>query len=238
MSDTDRSDDKSEHLTEEDGVDFARDQAKPERRARLARHLDSGCRRCAETVRLWSGVLTAAVNDVSYRPPDDVLRKARGDFAFHRPPGLLERVAERVTLVFDSFRQPLAAGVRATGPAPQQLLYKAGRYTIRLRFEPEGSDRLSIVGQILDELDPAGALRDIAVLALKDSETLDRTLTNDLGEFHLEPETAENLQLSVAVPEIGTFTVLPARGAEEKSPGGGARALDGSGSGKKRARPR
>jgi hypothetical protein len=36
---------------------------------------------------------------------------------------------------------------------------------------------MSIVGQILDDLDPSGAMRDIAVLAVRGSKTLDRTVT-------------------------------------------------------------
>ena len=84
-----------------------------------------------------------------------------------------------------------------------------------MRVEPAAdAERLSIVGQILDEQDPPTALQDIAVLALKGSKTLDRTLTNHLGEFVLEPDAAENLRLCVGVAEIGTFTVQP-RGARE-----------------------
>ena len=70
---------------------------------------------------------------------------------------------------------------------------------------------MCIIGQILDDQEPAAALQDIAVLAQRGSQTLDRTLTNHLGEFVLEPDAAENLQLCVGVAEIGTFTVQPKR---------------------------
>jgi hypothetical protein len=160
-------------------------------------------------------------------------------FSVHRPRKLGEKIAAGAALVFDSFRQPLLAGMRASsGATARQLLYKAGRYTIKLQVEPAVEhERLSIVGQILDEQDPTGGLRDIAVLALKGSRTLDRTLTNQLGEFHLEPGATDKLQLSVDVPEIGTFTVesprRPAR-AGRAAEGG---AVEGSGRGRK-ARPR
>lgn len=238
MADTDARTRTNEHFTEEDGVDFAREQARPEDRARLQRHLDTGCSRCAQTVRLWREVLSVADQEASYRPPEEALRQVRGDFTLRKPAGLLERAARTVALVFDSFRQPLASGVRAGGIAPRQLLYKAGRYTIRLRLEPAAdAERMSIIGQILDEHEPAGMLGDIAVLALRGNTTLDRTLTNHLGEFLLEPDAAENLQLCVGVAEIGTFTVQPPRGTEGTARSTGARALDGSGR-RKRARPR
>jgi hypothetical protein len=229
MADTDVRTRKSEHLTEEDWFDFARQQAAPAVRARLEQHLEKGCSRCTQTVRLWRAVLDVADQEAAYRPPEGVLRQLKADFALRRPKGLLERVAEQVALVFDSFRQPQAAGVRTAGAAPRQLLYKAGRYAIRLRLE-SGADaqRLSIVGQLVDEHHSPAAVQDIAVIALKGRKTIDRTLTNQLGEFVLEPDSAENLRLCVGVAEIGTFTVEP-RQATGRPEGDAVRALRMSG---------
>jgi hypothetical protein len=238
MTDTDRRDRGNDHCTEEDCVDFVRGQAAPQVRSRLEGHLDGGCSRCTETVRLWRTVLGVAFQEASYLPPEEAVRQARGNFALARPQGRAERLRQHVALLFDSFRQPLAAGVRAAGLGPRQLLYKAGRYTIRLRLEPAAdAERMSIVGQILDEQDPPAALQDIAVLALRENRTLDRTLTNHLGEFLLEPDAAENLQLCVGVAEIGTFTVQPPRGTDGTVRSTPFRALDGSGR-RKRARQR
>jgi hypothetical protein len=240
MADTDARARNDEHGTEEDWVDFVRQQAEPGRRARLEQHLEKGCSRCTRTLRLWRAVLDVADREDAYRAPEGVLRQLRGQFALRRPKRLLERMAEQAALVFDSFRQPQAAGIRGAGAGPRQLLYKAGRYTIRVRLEPAAdTERLSIVGQILDAQDPPSALQDIAVLALKGSKTLDRTLTNHLGEFVLEPDAAENLRLCIGVAEIGTFTVQrpPARAGGDRSADDEVRALDGSGR-KRRARQR
>lgn len=127
---------------------------------------------------------------------------------FRRPKELLERVARKASLVFDSFRQPLPAGVRVVGPSARRLLYKAGRYRVRLRLEPGAdSDRLSLVGQVLDEGFPKKPLHDLAVLVSSGGKTVDRTLTNRFGEFLLQPEPAKDLRLSVEAPEIGSFIV-------------------------------
>jgi hypothetical protein len=221
MRDTDHNARKDDHLTEEDWVDFARQQGDPQERARQLRHLETGCRRCAKTVRLWKAVSSVAHEERSYDPPAEALRQVRGRFALHKPPSLAERIARQAVLLFDSFAQPAPAGVRAAGPTPRQLLYQTGPYTLKLRVEPEpGSDRLSIVGQILDEKDPRAALQDIGVLALQGSRMLDRTLTNRLGEFQLEPDAAKNLYLSVGIPVIGPFAVqLGAAGGRKKARG-------------------
>ena len=139
-----------------------------------------------------------------------------------RPPELLQRLADTASLVFDSFRQPLPAGVRVIGPSARRLLYKAGRYMVRLRVEPGAdSQRLSLVGQILDEGFPKMPLHDLAVLVSSGGKTLDRTLTNRLGEFLLQPAPLKNLRLSVQAPEIGSFIVpLP---SVERPRGGGQR---------------
>jgi hypothetical protein len=232
MADTDAQTRNREHGSEEDWVDFAHQQAEPGKRARLEQHLEKGCPRCTRTLRLWKAVLDVADQEGQYSPPPEALRQLTGQFALRRPKRLLERMAERAALVFDSFRQPQPAGVRSAGPAPRQLIYSVGRYTIRLRVEPSpDAERLSIVGQILDEQDPPTALQDIAVLALKGRTTLDRTLTNHLGEFVLEPDAAENLRLSVGLAQIGTFAVQPTRYAatapsadeDDKAPDGDGR---------------
>jgi hypothetical protein len=225
----------AEHFTEDDWTSFARGQGDLVHRVRVAEHLEAGCPKCEQTLRLWSVLLSVAEQEAAEAP---CLLKARPASSAGRRLG--ERVAARVALVFDSFCQPALAlsGVRASGPSPRQLLYKAGRYTIKVQVEPgSASDRMYIVGQILDEDDPTNALRDVVVRALQGTRTLGRTHTNRLGEFHLEPDATDKLQLFVDVPEIGTFTVESPRLAEKRSREGVDKAAGGPGRGKK-ARPR
>jgi hypothetical protein len=242
MAHTDARTRRTDHGSEEDWVDFAHGQVEPGKRARLEQHLETGCSRCSRTLRLWRAVLDVADEEGRYNPPEGTLRQLAGQFALRRPRPLLGRVAERAALLFDSFRQPLPAGVRAVGPAPRQLLVMVGRYTIRLRLEPSAdAERFSIVGQILDEQDPPTVLQDIAVSALKGGKTLDRTLTNQLGEFVLEPETTETLQLCVGLAQIGTFTVPAPRQSHaahvvaDDPPRRGAARIAGKGRGSARA---
>jgi hypothetical protein len=226
----------TEHFTESDWTAFARGAGDPARRARVAQHLEARCAQCEQTLRVWSVLLSVAEQEATQAPVPPALPAAERLARAGRR--LSETMAARVALVFDSFRQPELAGVRGSASSPRQLLYKAGRYTIRVQVEPgSASDRVCIVGQILDEQDAGAALRDVAVRALKGTRTLGRTHTNRLGEFHLEPDATEELQLSVDVPEIGTFTVESPRLAEKRPRGTAGETAGGAGRGKK-ARPR
>jgi hypothetical protein len=221
-----------EHFTESDWTMFARGAGDPVRRARVAQHLEAGCPQCVQTLRLWSVLLSVAEQEATAAPT-----VKRRPWTEAREP-LRRRIAAGVALVFDSFRQPELAAVRATATSTRQLLYKAGRYTIKLQVEPgAASDRVCIVGQILDDQDPAAVLRDIAVRAVKGARTLGRTHTNRMGEFHLEPGATDELQLSVDVPEIGTFTVEHPHSTQAPAMGRSGKAAGVSGR-RKRARPR
>ena len=227
-----------EHFTEDDWVEFAHRHGDSEHRAQVARHLEAGWRPCGKTLQLWAAVLSVADQETSEPAAGTSVLATKRRLA--RPPSetIGERVSRAVALVFDSFREPQLAAVRSTGLSPRHLLYKAGRYTIKLQVEPGTvADRLSIVGQVLNEQDPTGVLRDIAVRALKGSRTLDRTLTNELGEFHLEPDASERLELSIDVPEIGTFNVHPSGAAAAASRAAGRKGNESRGHGTK-ARPR
>jgi hypothetical protein len=219
------------HFTEEDWADFAHQQGPADQRARLERHLDSGCQRCTQTLGLWTAVAGLAGQEESYAPPDAALARAKARFALHRPPGLRERVARTAALVFDSFRQPALAGLRAAGSPSRQMLYKAGRYTIRLQVEQAtDSDRLTVVGQVVDETDPQSGLPDLPVLLANNEATVDRVLTNVLGEFQLESDPSESLRLTIDVPDIGPLTLpglLVARRARREA--GGSGTVDGPG---------
>jgi hypothetical protein len=223
---------RARHFSEEDCLDLARGLA-GDRQAELERHLAAPCAACADSLRFWRSVLDLAAPEPGHAPPEAAVREARASFTLARPRGPATRIAEAAALVFDSFRQPVPAGVRALGLSPRQMLYKAGPIAVRLRVESgAASERLTVVGQIVDDDDPSRAMRNLAVLVLSGRQTVDRTLTNHLGEFQLEPEPADDLRLSVGMPGRDPLTVpllLRTRA------GADARALDGPG---RRTKPR
>jgi hypothetical protein len=136
-------------------------------------------------------------------------------FSFQRPKKPREKIAAQAALVFDSFRQPMLAGMRASsGRARRQLLYKAGRYTIKLQVEPgAGEERLSIIGQILDDKTPSGGnARHRRARAPGKQDAGPDGHEPARGDSIWSHDAAGRLQLSRGRPEIGTFTVEPPRG--------------------------
>jgi hypothetical protein len=190
------------HFGSEAWADFARGTAAKEQGSLMQRHLDDGCGKCAEQAGLWRKVYAAAQRQKLTVPPESSVRTVKGMYAIHG-----ERTAKRVRgviagLLFDSFSAPLAAGVRSTGSSPRQLLYGAGDHRIDVRIEPlTDSDKVTLVGQILDSANPNRQLGDVSVVLMKGRKVLASAATNRFGEFHLHCDMDNRLELLVKLPE-------------------------------------
>jgi pimeloyl-ACP methyl ester carboxylesterase len=197
---------RDEHGGDEEWLDYARGLVPHDRRAELASHLDAGCIRCATRSQLWRETIGVAGRLREYDPPDAVVRQMKGAFALHHA---AQRPSLVAALVFDSLLHPLPSGVRSAARGPRQLLYKAGRYVVRLRAEDEGAGgRTSYVGQIIDEELPGAFLADVTVLAFSGTEAIDQTLTNRLGEFAFQAAAAaDEMKLAIGLAETGFLTV-------------------------------
>ncbi|HEY7508668.1 MAG TPA: hypothetical protein VIG50_00360 [Vicinamibacteria bacterium] len=194
------------HFSEEDWLDYARGQVGAAGDA-MARHLDA-CGRCAATLRLWQSAVAHASPEPAYAPPSAALRSVRASFAVVKPRAAGSLLTRAAALVFDSLAQPALAGVRAAAPSARQMLYRSSPYAVRVTVEaaPE-TGRLLVVGHVVDERQPGRRLRALPVLALRGRLAVDRTLTNELGEFEMEPEAADDLRLSVGVPDAAPLSV-------------------------------
>jgi hypothetical protein len=203
------------HFGDEEWADFARDEGAAEQRARMQHHLDEGCRRCSRRLAVWSTVRRLASREAAYRPPDGAVRLVRGQYALERPRSDLRR-ASLAALVFDSFRAPLPVGVRSAGTSTRQLLYRSGGRLVKLRVDRDrDSERMSLVGQVVDERNPYRELQNLPVLVQSGRKTVSRTLTNRLGEFEVEFEPARSLRLSVGIPGPKAITLRLPLGADD-----------------------
>jgi hypothetical protein len=109
------------------------------------------------------------------------------------------RAAVRVVgkLVYDSFQDPLPAGVRAHHRVGRQVLYEAGPYCVDLRLERDSTPgRMSMAGQIAHRGQP-GSMGTVPVLLMSGKSVLARTRSNQFGEFEMEYERAPRLRLYV-----------------------------------------
>jgi hypothetical protein len=185
------------HFSSTEWADFSRGTVDSDRREAMQAHLDGGCAGCAEVARTWERVRQIAQREHSYGPPESAIRTAKDLLPVRggRGRSLLVR------LMFDSLESPAFAGVRSTTTDARQMLYGIGSYRVDLRMEPQiDSDKVALVGQVLDSADPVKAGVQAKVVLLRGRKVLAESRTNALGEFHLECSLEGNLQLQLTLP--------------------------------------
>jgi hypothetical protein len=202
------------HFAIEDWADEARDLVGGSQKSAMMRHLDEGCERCAGTFRMWQGVSQIASREKSYIPPEGIVRSVKALYALQKPESLAARSVKVARLVFDSFKQPVPIGVRASGQPIRQVLYRTNGYYIDLRIEGQtGSSQSSVVGQILRHPGAPPANAHLPVVVSRGKTPMVRTITNQLGEFHFEFDATKNHELSILVDEDASISV-PLRGSQ------------------------
>jgi hypothetical protein len=185
------------HFSTTEWADFSRGTVDNARKEAMQAHLDGGCARCAEMARTWERVRQIARRERSYGPPESAIRTAKGLLPVHSGRGR----TSLVRLMFDSLQSPAMAGVRSTTTDARQMLYGIGAYRVDLRMEPQmDSDKVALVGQVLDSADPVKGGVQATVVLLRGRKVLAESQTNALGEFHLECSLEGNLQLQLTLP--------------------------------------
>ena len=192
------------HLTATDAADFVRGVSAPPARRRIEEHLTSGCARCARTVALYRTIASTARDEARLDPPPAVLERAAEIFAI--PSRRVEPLTHRLLLrlIFDSARQPLPAGVRASNSVTRHVLYRAGDFFIDVRIDREhGATRVSIVGQVARRETPGGAmpLEPVSVLLIDRRTVVVRAPVNAFGEFHFDYDAHAQVRLRILVGE-------------------------------------
>jgi len=189
-----------EHFDISELTDFVRGLSEKLAEVAIGHHLASGCRKCRHTAGLLRKLAAVVRSDLQVQVPEHALRCARAIFILQQPEEvqILPRIPAR--LLYDSFREPLPAGVRTQQRLSRQALYEAGDYSLDLHLENErGSPRVALVGQIKNRKEPSKHLGDVPVLLVSGRKLLARTMSNSLGEFHIEYSPAKHLRLYVPV---------------------------------------
>ncbi len=190
-----------EHFSMEKWVDFARDVLGAPDKAAMQKHLETGCKQCSKTLDLWKHVHQVAGHDRALQPPESAVRAMKGTFAIHGPRRDRPRSRSIATLLFDSALSPIQPGVRSSSSTARQLLFGVGTYRIDLRMEPQlDSDKVAVVGQVLQSTDPHEGLGALPVALVKGRKVVAETLTSPFGEFNLECDLDGRVQLRVKLP--------------------------------------
>jgi hypothetical protein len=150
--------------------------------------------------------------DLSHLPEEKVLSRLWSTLedlvAF--PPWC--RVAARnvgvARLLFDSLRMHGPIGVRSSYTSGRRFIYEHNNTTIDVLLDVRpGSNRISLMGQVLDGSRPEATFENLGVVLSSGNGTLARTITNRLGEFNLQFEFAENVSLEIRVGERSWISV-------------------------------
>jgi hypothetical protein len=189
------------HISEADCSDFANQTVSPQRLSEMKEHL-KGCKKCKEELHFWQGFKEFARRESECSPSEEAVRLAVGTFAICGPQprrGVFREIAQ---LVFDSFREPVLAGVRG-GPVPsRRLMFRAGEIMIDLSLQATSRPRhVLLVGQVLDTATSGIGIGRVPVVLLNGRDTLAEVETNPYGEFQMECMENKNLQISVSVTE-------------------------------------
>jgi hypothetical protein len=201
------------HIAQESLVDFVRESL-PAAEAMIVEDHVSGCPECLHLTALFREVVRISANEAAYEPPEGIVRAVNAYFDTEQRKSSRSKGA--FELLFDTLTQPLAAGARASVASARQLLYRIGTVYVDMRVDSElNSNRVALVGQMLDSARPGHPVAGVPVILLDGRKSVTSTISNDNGEFHLDFAIKSNLRLSVAVG--GNQPVyLPITGTEQR----------------------
>jgi len=190
-----------EHLKTEKWIDFVNQAVTKVDKEQIEKHLAQGCKRCMETVSVWQKVRQSAAAEATYQPPQDVVRLAKAAFATAGMTGQRNAAGGRITVLFDSFLQPVFEGTRSAGVNTRQMLYRADPYQIDVQVEAKpGANRILVTGQLLDLSNPENTAQDTPVIISNMRGQVLHTVVNEFGEFSGELVNSGDLQMTFAKP--------------------------------------
>lgn len=199
-----------EHLLSTQLVDAVRGVLTSEEQAAMDRHLNNGCGVCRESFRVWQSFASLAERERAYEPPAETMRVAKAYMATRKV-----AIPEIATLVFDSFRQAVAAAVRVGAFASRHLLYQARHLSVDLRFEFSGPpERIFLSGQIADTRRPTQGVRGARVTLMEGEHEVATVESDEFGEFQFEFDPVGDMALSISIkdqpPVLIRLDLLPA----------------------------
>jgi hypothetical protein len=194
------------HFSEQPWVDFVRGVSGSEISRDIGTHLDTGCPKCQTALEAWSRVRRLATEEAAYAPPENLVRLVK--LGFTGQPAKRTRKWTLASLVFDSFAQPLPAGVRSSGLSVWQVVYEAEGMTVDLRFGRGAHSKvLHLVGQVLDKQKARARQNATVELSTEQDQLVGTTAVNALGEFQVEFEAKDDLWLSIKSEDRNTVRI-------------------------------
>jgi hypothetical protein len=195
------------HITVENLIDYIDGQVSGVEKSTLEGHVAT-CGDCAELKQEFQALIHHLKEDASFEPPAELVQWSINLFQpVMQPQGAVSGLRKFIaSLVFDTYDQPMLAGVRRVGAPPRQLLFRAGDVDVDVKIESmEANDRITLVGQVLSNTDK---FFDNTPVKLESHGIVRyRTRTNVVGEFSFDEVPKDTYHLSVDLPE-GQITLF------------------------------
>ena len=194
------------HVSTEEIMSYTDGKTSVAERLAVEKHM-AGCLECRELSQEFRNLITRLEQDSTFEPPADLVQWGISLFQPVVQPhteGTLRRLI--ASLVFDTYDQPMLAGVRRVGAPPRQLLFRAGEVDVDVKIESmEANDRITLVGQVLSN---AAKFFDNTPVKLESHGIVRyKTRTNIVGEFSFDEVPKDTYHLSVDLPE-GQITLF------------------------------
>ena len=195
-----------QHFSEQAWADFVRGIGESETKANIEAHLTRGCSDCKATSDVWRRVQTMVSNQQTYTPPGSAVRMVKHEFA---AASKQEQMSVLANLLFDTFNQPLAAGIRSGAAVARQLVYEAEGLTVDLRLDSQPhAGKVLVVGQVLDKRHPRVSPSGVSIaLWTQNGQPFLQVGPNESGEFHLEFDTQDDVRLLIDVAGRKTIRI-------------------------------
>src|SRR6266481_121025 len=185
-----------QHFSEQAWTDFVRGISEPPTKTNIESHLARGCSDCRAAADVWNQVKAMVSDERSYTPPESVVRMVKQEFA---ATAKQEQTSVLASLLFDTFAQPLPAGIRSGAAVARQLVYEAEGLTVDLRLDSQSpSGKILVVGQVLDQRLPRVSPRGVSIaLWTPKGQPFLEVSPNESGEFQLEVNAQDDLRLLI-----------------------------------------
>jgi hypothetical protein len=189
-----------DHFSPSDWVDSVRGLLPDQRASELQAHLDWGCPECSESLSFWKQLAELLAREARYEPPAPVLRAVERAYAEHKPSYSLRARARWAEQLFDSFHQPILAGVRGSVLSARHLLHEAKPFVIDLTVRTDPNHKtVRLTGQILNSENSDDRSSGAEVVLLNSDDLVSKTIATENGEFELECEAQPDLSLFINI---------------------------------------
>jgi hypothetical protein len=196
------------HFDDGEWADFVRDVASPELAQRMQAHLNRECEVCAKSLAIWNLVSQVASREQSYEAPESAIRVVKSAFGWRQKLSFLARQAQMARMVFDSFQDPVPAGLRGSGTGARHLLHEAGDFHVDIWLDQENEGRVWLAGQLRHREGETAHTGGASVVFVRgDDDIVAQTIANEVGEFQQELDARGKLRIFLHIPNIALIGI-------------------------------